>query len=163
MDELIKWLKENLGEGVQIITPQFEREEPLEYGYRPKNEEEFKVIIEKAPWKILEGLGFRKWDSMNNIIKENMSRNDKSVSIQIINARPGEEKEMVFDLTHKGCPTELLDPDEEVILIPGEWYRLIPDGFMVTDIFGITEPFIKGETDDDIRFGCLSYGIRRVK
>ena len=44
-------------------------------------------------------------------------------------------------------------------LFPGEWYEFIPEGFVVTDINYKTEPFKKGATDDDIRFGCLAYGI----
>lgn len=44
-------------------------------------------------------------------------------------------------------------------LFPGEWYHYIPDGFVVTDISGCQEWFESGTTDDDIRFGCLAYGI----
>jgi len=33
----------------------------------------------------------------------------------------------------------------------------------VVDIFGEKEKFIKGVTDDDIRFGCLSYGFIQHK
>lgn len=46
-----------------------------------------------------------------------------------------------------------------LMLFPGEWYHHIPEGYMVTDIFGKEEPFVPGKTDDDIRFGCLAVGI----
>lgn len=44
-------------------------------------------------------------------------------------------------------------------LYPGEWYSCIPEGYEVTDICGEREAFKPGETDDDIRFGCLAYGF----
>lgn len=46
-----------------------------------------------------------------------------------------------------------------LMLLPGEWYPHIPAGTLLTDIFGEEEPFVPGVTDDDMRFGCLSYGI----
>ena len=59
-------------------------------------------------------------------------------------------------------PTELLEVDEDILLFPGEWYHIIPNGFMVTGLYGESYPFNLGESDDDIRFGCLAYGIRRI-
>lgn len=44
-------------------------------------------------------------------------------------------------------------------LLPGEWYSAIPAGLRVTTITFRDEAFIPGQTDDDIRFGCLAYGI----
>lgn len=44
-------------------------------------------------------------------------------------------------------------------LYPHEWYDFIPDGYEITDICGNVEPFEKGKTDDDIRYGCLAYGF----
>jgi hypothetical protein len=44
-------------------------------------------------------------------------------------------------------------------LFPGEWYRFVPDGYTIVDIFFVENKFVLGETDDDIRFGCLSFGI----
>lgn len=46
-------------------------------------------------------------------------------------------------------------------LYPGEWYDAIPDDYEIVNIFGNVEKFEKGETDDDIRYGCLSYGFKR--
>lgn len=45
-------------------------------------------------------------------------------------------------------------------LYPVEWYDFIPNGYIVTDINNEDEPFVHGETDDDIRFGCLAYGFK---
>ena len=44
-------------------------------------------------------------------------------------------------------------------LFPKEWYNFIPIGYPVVDIFD--EELIFDKTfDDDIRFGCISYGIK---
>lgn len=59
-----------------------------------------------------------------------------------------------------GCePWDDPDTDGNVLLLfPGEWYSMIPDGFEAVSISG-KEEFVSGDTDDDIRLGCLSYGI----
>jgi hypothetical protein len=58
------------------------------------------------------------------------------------------------------CPwDEPNDKGEVLWLLPGEWYDRIPEGFPLTCIDGKTEPFKRGETDDDTRYGCLAYGI----
>jgi hypothetical protein len=44
-------------------------------------------------------------------------------------------------------------------VFPVEWYPRIPAGLPVVDIFFRVEPFEPGVTDDDYRFGCLSYGV----
>ena len=44
--------------------------------------------------------------------------------------------------------------------LPGEWYRDIPKGFELECSSGEVEGFVPGVTDNDIRFGCLAYGIR---
>lgn len=46
-----------------------------------------------------------------------------------------------------------------LMLFPGEWYDAIPDGMSVVDINGQVEDFVAGETDDDIRCGCLAFGF----
>lgn len=44
-------------------------------------------------------------------------------------------------------------------LFPGEWYASIPEGFEIVTISYRVERFRRGKTDNDIRFGCLAYGI----
>jgi len=46
-----------------------------------------------------------------------------------------------------------------LMLFPGEWYASIPEGFEVVTISGARKKFERGKTDDDIRFGCLAYGV----
>jgi len=57
------------------------------------------------------------------------------------------------------------DMDNGMVLwcYPGEWYESIPAGYEIVDIFNETESFVPGETDDDIRFGCLPYGFLKAK
>jgi hypothetical protein len=159
MKELVKWLKDNLGDNFYISTPQFKRKETLEYNYIPETPWRFRHIVENAPVKILLGCGFRKWDTMNNLIRENRAspRHDV-IKIPVINSN----EPLIYDLGHGNSPTEFLKVDEDVLLFPEEWYQAIPDGFIVTGLYGEQYPFKKGESDDDIRFGCLAYGIRRA-
>lgn len=54
--------------------------------------------------------------------------------------------------------------DGLLMLFPHEWYAAIPEGFEVASIAMGNEPylrkkFVRGETDDDKRFGCLAYGV----
>lgn len=44
-------------------------------------------------------------------------------------------------------------------LLPAEWYDHIPDGQPLVDINGRSMKFSKGVSDNDMRFGCLAYGI----
>lgn len=44
-------------------------------------------------------------------------------------------------------------------LFPSEWYDSIPEGYPIISIMFQKEPFVRGETDNDIRFGCLAFGI----
>jgi len=46
-----------------------------------------------------------------------------------------------------------------LMLFPGEWYPCIPPGMGIVDIFGAEELFVPGQTDDDIRIGCLAFGF----
>ncbi len=65
----------------------------------------------------------------------------------------------------KGAPFSILRDlglqcwDESLWLFPAEWYDYIPEGYEVVDINLKIEKFIKGETDDDRRYGTLAYGI----
>ncbi len=69
------------------------------------------------------------------------------------------------DLKARGMGT-WSDPDPDgyvLMLIPHAWYDKIPVGFPLTCISGKTAPHaVKGDgkTDDDVRFGCLAYGVK---
>lgn len=158
---------------ITIITPQFERIQKLDFEHIPTTDTEFYSIIENAPFDILKGFGFGVWDTMNNIIKESIGREPiGKVTLPVFSMEDlpdvlsGEivktDNVIEFDCEPtKQRPTELLEIDENILLFPSEWYDIIPDGFMVTGLYGEQYPFEKGKTDDDKRFGCLAYGIRR--
>lgn len=103
---------------INIITPQFDRDDGLAVTYRPKGAADLDRI-KQLPHEDMIKLGLGVWEHVN-------------------------------DCTH--------------YLFPAEWYDCIPDGYLVTFIDGSTEPFVRGETDDDRRFGMLPFGwiVRRA-
>lgn len=50
--------------------------------------------------------------------------------------------------------------EDDHYLYPAEWYDFIPDGYPVIDICNKIEPFKKGVTDDDRRYGMLAFGFK---
>lgn len=156
MKELTEFLQKEFPEGCSIMTPQFERTEKLEYEWKPENDKEFISVTQKASWEILKGLGFRKWDTLNNVISENQtSGGAEKVEVPIINS----EETVSMEVGSDDAPTTLVENDQYIILIPGEWYDIVPNGFEVTGLYGEQYPFEKGKSDPDIRYGCLPYGI----
>lgn len=168
-------------EQITIVSSPHERPKNQSIKSVPQTEEEFYQIVNNAGGQELKEYGFRKWETMNNLIKENIAHKDdsKMVNIPVFNASTPEQAadlitgiinddivksdgSMLMDLAPKEpVPMELLEQDEDVILFPGEWYNIIPNGFKCTSLYGEESVFIKGKSDDDIRFGCLPYGIRR--
>lgn len=160
MNEIIHWIEENLGPDVTLVTPQFERTEELDFHYVPDNEDDFSAVLGNAPWDILKGMGFRKWSKMNDLIKENLEmESSKTISIPVINS----DKPMnVLVGRQESYPTKLLEVDADMIMFPGEWFGAIPEGFIVTGLYGEQYSFHKAIADDDIRFGCLAYGFQKL-
>lgn len=160
MKNMEEWLKKHLGTDIQLVLPQLERKEILEYEYTPSTDNDFFEITKNAPLEILKGLGFRVWDKMNSVIRDNQNKPIvNNISIPIING----PKEMTFDLGIGlgEAPTKELANDQYIILMPGEWYNIIPNGFIVTGLNGEKYAFKRGVSDNDIRDGCLNYGITR--
>lgn len=138
-----------------------EREDVLEYEYIPENEEQFIAFMNTAPNSILEGLGFVKWESINNIILENQERLTAPQPVSMAYRKASGGYGEIDIPLHKELPLELLAVDEDLWLIPGEWYSIIPNGFVMTGLLGQSYPFEKGKSNNATRFGCLPYGIRR--
>ena len=46
-----------------------------------------------------------------------------------------------------------------LMLFPGEWYPHIPEGFEIVRIDFRRGTFERGKTSNDIRFGCLAFGV----
>lgn len=158
-NELANFLTEKFGNNIQIVSPPYQRTKPREIEWVPETKEQFYEIVNNAPWHILKALGFRRWERMNNLIKENQEMpTSHKVEMPIINS---DEKMTAKFGKEKNYPTEILKEDEDVILFPGEWFDIIPDGFECTGLYGEPNIFYKALADDDIRFGCIPYGIRR--
>jgi hypothetical protein len=62
-------------------------------------------------------------------------------------------------LRNMGCGVWEKTDKEIHFLYPKEWYEFIPENYEIISISGDVEQFKKGETDDDIRYGCLAYGF----
>ena len=50
--------------------------------------------------------------------------------------------------------------EEGHYLYPAEWYDFIPNGYEIVNINNEVELFRKGHTDNDRRFGMLSFGFK---
>lgn len=48
---------------------------------------------------------------------------------------------------------------KNIWLFPFEWYDSIPEGYEIITIMGKIKHFEHGVTDDDMRFGALSFGV----
>ncbi len=49
--------------------------------------------------------------------------------------------------------------DSKLMLFPVAWFGLIPDGYEVVTINGVTKPFDRSTASDDRRYGALAFGI----
>lgn len=166
---------------IKIVSPPHERPKGQTIKNAPTSDQEFFDVVESADWPTLKQFGFRKWYTMNNVISENIGRKDdpKMISIPVFTPKSTEEAanlisgvindeivkadgSILIDLsTEEPVPLSFLEEDEDIILFPGEWYDLIPDGFKCTSLNGKSYTFRKGISNNDTRFGCLAYGLRR--
>ena len=159
MEELANFLREKFGNDVKIITIPHDRVTPKEIDWIPETTEQFFEIVNNAPAHILKSLGFVKFENMNDLIKENQIMAPKhDIEIPIINSTDIYKVSVGLENNY---PTELLNENEDVWLIPGDWFDIIPENFIYTGLYGQKEPFIKEKASDDTRFGCLAYAITR--
>lgn len=112
--------------------------------------------------KLAEAIGVQKGDEVTFITPQFARTDGVAVDVPVFdfNQLPNLEEETLKEI---GCQ-EWDAPDEEgnvLWLFPAEWYDHIPNGTVVFDINGGEESFVKGETDDDMRFGALAYGFKR--
>lgn len=49
---------------------------------------------------------------------------------------------------------------KQLVLFPEDWYDLVPEGMLIEYIDNTEEPFERGKTDNDTRFGLLAFGVR---
>lgn len=58
-----------------------------------------------------------------------------------------------------GCQIWDVADGKTTWLYPHEWYNHIPENLEIVDICGRVKVFKHGETDNDMRFGALSFGF----
>lgn len=119
------------------------------------------VPLDQAVEAICESVGASPGDTIQ-IITPQFTRTSKMTKVSSAPTPFESVRQLDYSaLRSLGCePWDDPDADGNVLLLfPGEWYEMIPDGFEIVDISGGKENFVSGDTDDDIRFGCLSYGI----
>lgn len=119
------------------------------------------VPLEQAPEAIYEATGAVPGDTIQ-IVTPQFTRTSTMNKVRSVPTPFETVKQLDYNaLRSLGCePWDDPDADGNVLLLfPGEWYEMIPDGFEIVDISGRTERFASGDTDNDIRFGCLAYGI----
>jgi len=147
---------------ISVAVSQHERTWKLDFNYIPANDQEFIDTVTNAPWYILKGLGFCIWDTINKVAEENAAKPEINIlAIPAYDMNLNAAGTVDFDLGRGDDPVEKMEVDHDIILLPGEWYNSIPEGFKLYSITGREERFKKGVTDDDQRFGCLAYGILR--
>lgn len=122
-----------------VTTPQFTRPAGEPGPAAPPSTPEDWEVLRSASRQELKERGFRCWSQLREIDGPRTGRR----------------------LRRRGARYDDVDENgtHELWLLPGEWYSSIPRGFGIIDIFGTDETFEPGKTDDDIRFGCLSFGI----
>lgn len=147
LNDLIKSNKCN--NDIDFLT--FPSSIPLDYEYIPETQDEFLSVIQNAPTNILIGMGFKKWSKMNDLILENQITQNRIINEYLI-IDPIIKEELL------SLPSELLTTDVDVILIPSNWYHLIPYNFLVTGLFGESVRFDENLSNEP-QFGCLNFGI----
>lgn len=120
---------------------------------------------EDLPEAILAAVGAQPGDRIQ-IVTPQFTRTAKMTRV----APPPEPFKRVKELSYAELRTLGCEPWDEpdakgcvLLLFPGEWYESIPRGFPIVGLHGEKESFVPGKTDDDIRFGCLAYGVRVKK
>ncbi|HDY66219.1 MAG TPA: hypothetical protein ENH85_00355 [Candidatus Scalindua sp.] len=135
---------------------------------KDKFKAQFDIILDASDDSFIDDLTRAmdiKPDDKINIITPQFERTDGRVILYLPNT-PAEyealKKMSEENLRKMGC--QLWDNENGVKhwLYPHEWYGYIPNGTEIINISGKKELFEQGKTDDDIRFGALSYGFLQI-
>lgn len=112
--------------------------------------------------KLAQAIGVQKGEKVTFVTPQFDRTDGVSVGVPVFDFKqlPNLEEETLKEI---GCQKWDAPDDEGNVLwlFPAEWYDHIPNGTVVFDINGAEESFVKGETDDDMRFGALAYGFKR--
>jgi hypothetical protein len=128
------------GAAVVVTTPQFVRPRGDPAPAAPPSSREEWDRLADEPRQALKERGLRSW---SQVVRAGTVRHPER--------RLQQEGRLWEDVDENG--THVL------MLFPGEWYSAIPRGLEIVNIFGVPKVFVPGQTDDDIRIGCLSFGV----
>jgi len=110
--------------------------------------------------QLVEALGLKPGDSVK-IMTPQFDRTDHIRPVEYVEDFESLRRMSPETLRAAGCGQWDKGNDDGVLMLfPAEWYEIIPNGTQVETICGESIQFKHGETDDDRRFGMLSYGVR---
>lgn len=132
------------GEDLHVITPTFERPSNMPPPMIPPSQRTDWANLHRLKREDLRAWGLLPWGSFTTEPPPKES------------SRCGHRDAVYYNLDEDDDPRQ---KTHELWLMPGTWYPYIPNGFPVVDIFGVLEEFEAGKSDDDIRYGCLAFGI----
>ena len=119
--------------------------------------------LKEAVDKSIETLGLKKGGSLE-IVTPQFERTD---GLKIKYIPKGVEEfdylKTLPDETLRVMGVQLWSKANRVWLYPKEWYDSIPDGYEIITINGVVKRFEPGKTNNDPRFGALSYGFKKEK
>lgn len=136
LSELIAAIGCKPGDTIEFVGSQHYRDYDLEIDFIPQDAKELKAVIATASKENLQKMGVCVWSTHSSQVED-------------------------FKKSKSSFDKPYLKSKEIHYLFPGEWYEFIPENFPVVDIFGKKEKFVKGESSNDIRFGCLAFGFIR--
>lgn len=129
------------------------------------DEKKFDVLLNMDDENFIDDLtkamGLKKGDAVKFTTPQ-FTRTDGKVITYLPTAEEeyeGIKKLSPENLKKIGCQKWDEKNGEILWLYPSEWYAFLPDNYEVVDINWEKELFKPGVTDNDIRFGALSYGF----
>lgn len=110
---------------------------------------------------LADALGIKPGEKINIVLPQFERTDGMQVPLPMFSPNDWAGLPKMDDATLKALGIGVWDATEEGThyLFPKEWYGIIPKGLMVKSIDGEVAPFEPGVTDDDYRFGCLSFGF----
>lgn len=132
---------------------------------KKKNDKRFDVVLDASDENFVadltKALGVKEGDNINFVTPQ-FERTDGRL-ITYLPSTPEEYAALPEMAPHNlvkiGCQKWDQENGKIHWLFPREWYAYIPNGTKIVTICGKEKEFISGKTDDDIRFGALSYGF----
>lgn len=129
------------------------------------NKKDFDVILDTSDENFVEDLrkaiGLRPGDTLNISTPQFTRTDGRSITYMPTTAEEYTALKNMEpeNLKKVGCQIWNKENGKTHWLYPAEWYKHIPEDTEIFNIFGKTERFLLGKTDDDMRYGALAYGF----